>query len=67
MDYIPPFSMDILSRYAIDSSFNQPYVTRDSVARLDPYYGNSAFRPNRIRVVGSQIYPSYGGWASNPL
>lgn len=67
MDYIPPFSMDILSRYAQDASFNQPYVTRDSVARLDPYYGNSAFRPNRIRFAGGQIYPAYGGWASNPL
>ena len=67
MDYIPPFSMDILSRYAQDASFNQPYVTRDSVARLDPYYGNSAFRPSRIRFSGGQIFPAYGGWASNPL
>lgn len=67
MDYIPPFSMDILSRYTQDASFNQPYVTRDSVARLDPYYGSRTFRPNRLRFSGNQIFPAYGGWASNPL
>ena len=67
MDYIPPFSMDILSRYIVDASFNQSYVSRDSVARLDPYYGNRSFRPSRIRFSGGQIFPAYGGWASNPL
>lgn len=67
IDYIPPFAMDILSRYILDPSFNQPYLTRPSTARIDPYYGNAAFRPNRIRVVGGQVFPSYGGWGSNPL
>lgn len=67
IDYIPPFSMDILYRYMVDASFNQPYVSRDSVAKVDLYYGNSAFRPNRIRVVGGQVFPSYGGWASRPF
>ena len=67
MDYIPPFSMDILNRYMHDTNFTQPYVTRDSVARLNPYYGGAAFRPGRIRFAGGQIYPAYGGWASNPL
>lgn len=67
IDYIPPFAMDILSRYILDPSFNQPYLTRPSTARIDPHYGNAAFRPNRIRVVGGQVFPSYGGWGSNPL
>lgn len=65
--YIPPFAMDILSRYMMDPSFNQPYLSRSSTARIDPYYGNSAFRPSRIRVVGGQVFPARGGWGSNPL
>lgn len=67
VDYIPPFAMDILYRYMIDSSFHQPYVSRTSTARIDPYYGAGAFRPNRIRFAGGQVFPATGGWASNPL
>jgi hypothetical protein len=67
VDYIPPFAMDILYRYMIDPSFNQPYVSRTSTARVDPYYGNAAFRPNRIRFAGGQVFPARGGWYSNPL
>jgi hypothetical protein len=59
--------MDILYRYMIDPSFNQPYVSRSSTARIDPYYGNAAFRPNRIRFAGGQVFPARGGWYSNPL
>lgn len=66
-EFIPPFAMDILSKYIIDSSFNQPVVTRDSVARVDPFYAAGAFRGRRIRFSGGQIFPVYGGWASNPL
>ena len=66
-DFIPPFTMDILSKYIIDSSFNQPVVTRRSVARIDPYYAAGAFRGSRIRFSGGQVFPVYGGWASNPL
>lgn len=67
IDYIPPFAMDILSRYILDPSFNQPYLSRSSTARINPYYSNPAFMPNRIRVVGNQVFPATGGWASNPL
>lgn len=67
IDYIPPFAMDILYRYMIDPSFNQPYVSRTSTARVDPYYGGGAFRPRSIRFAGGQVFPTYGGWASNPL
>ena len=67
IDYIPPFAMDILSRYILDASFNQPYVTRSSTARIDPYYANASFRPSRIRVAGDQVFPARGGWGSNPL
>lgn len=67
VDYIPPFAMDILYRYMIDASFSQPYVSRTSTARIDPYYGAGAFRPNRIRFAGGQVFPATGGWASNPL
>lgn len=67
VDYIPPFAMDILYRYMIDPSFNQPYVSRTSTARIDPYYGNASFRPSRIRFAGGQVFPSRGGWYSNPL
>jgi hypothetical protein len=67
IDYIPPFAMDILSRYMNDPSFHQPYLTRSSTARIDPYYSNTAFRPSRIRVVGGQVFPARGGWGTNPL
>jgi hypothetical protein len=67
VDYIPPFAMDILYRYITDPSFSQPYVSRTSTARIDPYYGNAAFRPSRIRFAGGQVFPSRGGWYSNPL
>ena len=67
IDYIPPFAMDILYRYMIDPSFHQPYLSRTSTARVDPYYGGGAFRPRRIRFANGQVFPVYGGWASNPL
>ncbi|NBT52976.1 MAG: hypothetical protein EBT12_15755 [Marivivens sp.] len=67
VDYIPPFAMDILYRYMIDPSFHQPYLSRTSTARVDPYYGGGAFRPRRIRFANGQVFPVYGGWASNPL
>lgn len=67
IDYIPPFAMDILSRYITDPSFNQPYLSRSSTARVNPYYSNGAFSPSRIRIAGGQVFPSSGGWGSNPL
>lgn len=67
VDYIPPFAMDILQRYITDPSFHQPYVSRTSTARIDPYYGGNGFRPRRIRFAGGQVFPATGGWYSNPL
>lgn len=67
IDYIPPFAMDILSRYITDPSCNQPYLTRSGTARIDPRYGYGGFRPSRIRTSGDQVFPAYGGWASNPI
>lgn len=66
-EFIPPFAMDILSKYIIDSSFNQPYLTKDSRARVDPYYAAAAFRGGGIRFSGGKVFPAYGGWASKPL
>jgi hypothetical protein len=66
-EFIPPFVMDILSRYIIDSSFHQSQLTKSSVARIDRYYGSGAFRGRRVAFSGGKIYPAYGGWASNPL
>lgn len=66
-EYIPPFVMDILSKYIIDSSFHQSYVTRDSVARITPIYSRSVYGGGRIRIVGDRVYPTFGGWASNPI
>lgn len=65
-EYIPPFVMDILSKYIIDSSFNQPYVSRTSSARITPFYSGAAYG-RRIRVAGAAVFPAYGGWYSNPL
>lgn len=65
-EYIPPFVMDILSKYIIDSSFHQPYVSRTSTARITPFYSGAAYG-RRIRVAGGSVFPAYGGWYSNPL
>lgn len=65
-EYIPPFVMDILSKYIIDSSFNQSYVSRTSSARITPFYSGAAYG-RRIRVAGGAVFPVYGGWYSNPL
>jgi hypothetical protein len=65
-EYIPPFVMDILSRYIVDSSFNQSYVSRAGSARITPFYSGAAYG-RRIRIVGNAIFPASGGWASNPL
>lgn len=67
LEYIPPFSMDILRKYVIDESFSQPYFTKNSNARISPMRGMGAFQPSRVRVSNGQIFPTYGGWASNPL
>lgn len=67
INYIPPFAMDILSRYMLDAGFSQPYLSRSSAARINPYYSNSAFMPNRIRFAGNQVFPATGGWASNSM
>jgi hypothetical protein len=66
IDYIPPFAMDILRRYMTDPSFNQPYVSRRSVARIDGRYSGNAGVAG-IRFANGQVFPAYGGWASNPL
>jgi hypothetical protein len=66
-EYIPPFSMDILKKYIIDESFHQPHFTKASNARLNRNRGFGAYRPNGVRVVNGQLFPVYGGWASNPL
>lgn len=66
-EFIPPFAMDILSKYIIDSSFHQSTLTKSSVARIDRYYASSAFRGRRISFSGGKVFPVYGGWASNPL
>lgn len=66
-EYIPPFSMDILRKYIIDENFSQPYFLKTSNARVNRYRGVGAFQPSRVRVSNGQIFPAYGGWASNPL
>ena len=65
-EYIPPFVMDILSKYIIDSTFNQPYVSRTSSARITPFYSGAAYG-RRIRIANGAVFPAYGGWYSNPL
>ena len=65
--FIPPFSMDIFSRYMIRGDFYQPRVRRESTARINVYGRRPAYQPSRIRVVNGQVWPAYGGWASNPL
>lgn len=66
IQYIPPFSMDIFSRYSLTNDFIQPTVTRQSLARVNPY---TPFTPRQsnTRFINGQVYPRSGGWYSNPL
>jgi hypothetical protein len=66
-EFIPPFAMDILSKYIIDSSFHQSHLTKGSSARIDKYYAAGAFRGRRVAFGGGMVYPVSGGWYSNPL
>lgn len=65
--FIPPFSMDIFSRYMIRGGFYQPRVRRESTARINVYGRGLTYRQSRIRIVDGQVWPAYGGWESNPL
>ena len=66
IQYIPPFSMDIFSRYALTNDFIQADVVKSGVARVNPY---TPFTPRQsnVRFVNGQVYPRSGGWYSNPL
>lgn len=66
-EYIPPFVMDILSKYIVDSNFSQPYLSKTSAARVAPFYANGLYRQSGIRIAGGLVFPRSGGWASNSL
>lgn len=66
IQYIPPFSMDIFSRYSLSSDFSQPTVMRRGPANINPY-APFAPRQSNTRFVNGQVYPRSGGWYSNPL
>lgn len=60
--FIPPFSMDIFSKYMIRGDFYQPKLKRESTARLQ--YRGFAVGTNasRVRYVNGQLWPISGSW-----
>jgi hypothetical protein len=64
MLFIPPFSMDIFSKYMIRGEFYQPRVRRESVARIGYYGLNRGFRQHGTRLIDGKLYPYGSGWMS---
>lgn len=62
--FIPPYSMDIFSRYMTSNDFVQSRVRRDATARIGYHgYGNRN-KPSSTRFVNGQLWPYGGSWSN---
>lgn len=62
--FIPPFSMDIFSRYMIRGDFYQPRVRRESTARVGYRGFVTRQKPSGVRYINGQLWPYGGSWSS---
>lgn len=60
---IPPYSMDIFSRYIISSDFYQPRVRRESNARVGYRGFVTGRKASGVRYVNGQLWPYGGSWS----
>lgn len=62
--FIPPYSMDIFTKYMVRGEFYQPRVRRESTARI----GYRGFvvrqKPSGVRMINGQLYPYGGSWSN---
>lgn len=64
MLFIPPFSMDIFSRYMIRGDFYQPKVRREATARVGFRSFTNRSRPSGVRYINGQLWPYGGSWSN---
>lgn len=64
MLFIPPFSMDIFSRYMIRGDFYQPRVRREATARVGFRSFTNRSRPSGVRYINGQLWPYGGSWSN---
>lgn len=62
--FIPPFSMDIFSRYMIRGDFYQPRVRRESTARVGYRGFVTRQKPSGVRYINRQLWPYGSSWSS---
>lgn len=62
MLFIPPFSMDIFSKYMIRGDFYQPKVRREATARVGFRSFMGRNRPSGVRYINGQLWPYGGSW-----
>lgn len=66
IDYIPPFSLNLISRYLIHSnSINVADFSRSPGYGAAPAFGSASH--TRVVEIDGKLWPETGGWASNPL
>lgn len=66
INYIPPFALNLIARFAILSSS----VNSSEFSRSPEYGAAPAWRGHSGRgvvVIDDKVWPRTGGWASNPL
>lgn len=64
--FIPPYSMDIFTKYMIRGEFYQPKVRRESTARVGYRGFVTRQKPSGVRMVNGQLYPYGGSWNNRP-
>jgi len=62
--FIPPFSMDIFSRYMIRGDFYQPRVRRESTARVGYRGFVTRQKPSGVRYINGQLWPYGSSWSN---
>lgn len=64
--FIPPYSMDIFTKYMIRGEFYQPKVRRESTARIGYRGFVTRQKPSGVRMINGQLYPYGGSWNNRP-
>lgn len=64
--FIPPYSMDIFTKYMIRGDFYQPKVRREATARVGYRGFVTRQKPSGVRMINGQLYPYGGSWNNRP-
>jgi hypothetical protein len=62
--FVPPYSMDIFTKYMVRGEFYQPKVRRESTARIGYRGFVTRQKPSGVRMINGQLYPYGGSWSN---